>query len=140
MRIPRALMVSGLATVLAAGGGCASGTMEATFVAVTVSKLVRTETGMGYDTLVVKDEPSVKELASFFPGLTRDRTSNTAGAWYPTLRLTFDCGSGKTILVLTDYTRWNKGGKSGDFEVRGDLRAYIERLFAEQTTRPASPE
>jgi len=116
--------------------GCSGGQgMEPAFSAVTVMLVGSPERGGGR-TVVLKDHADIREAMSFFPGLSEHRKSQTAGSWYPFVSFTFAPESGEKITVVSDYRYWNKG-TGGDFEVKGDLEAYVKKIFAEK--KPQAP-
>lgn len=137
--IVKGALVTVLCMLCVLAGGCSrTQSVEPLFSTVTVSLEGSPEKGGG-KTIVVKDQSSIKEAVSFFPGLTETRTSRTAGGWYPHVRFTFAYDSGKTITVISDYRFWNKL-TGGHFEVKGDLEAYVKDLFAEADPQSSSQE
>lgn len=76
------------------------------------------------------DQRSANELAAFFPGVGTNMRSNWAGGWMDRVGIVFHRNNGSVeVNVSSDFQYWTEGNAHGDFQICGDLRDYIDRLF-----------
>lgn len=79
------------------------------------------------------DKPGIiHKLASFFPGLGSGRRSRVGVLTFKDLQWRFTKADRSTITVYTKKCRyWGSDVDRGDLDVKGDLRSYLEALFAD---------
>lgn len=76
------------------------------------------------------DQRSANDLAAYFPGVGTNRRSNWADGRMNRVEIVFHRNNGSVeVDVSGDYQCWSEGNGHGDFEVRGNLREYLGRLF-----------
>jgi len=116
---------------LGLGMGCTDKPASETFNRVEVTRLGPPEVGGGR-TVVLQEPSAIDEAGAFFPGFTRGRTSWMAFFCLPTVRFVFIRPFGETVEVTANDEIWHSTvTKGGDFEVNGDLKTYVDKLFAE---------
>lgn len=78
----------------------------------------------------ILDRAGANQLAAFFAGVGTGHRSDWAGAWIAKVEIEFHRKDGSIVHVNSDLDLWAETNGHGDFPVRGDLRAYVARLFA----------
>ena len=78
--------------------------------------------------ITLTDAEEIRELAAFFPRMGTGRESSRAGGWKERITIAFLTSSGETVHVSVsrDLAFWSEG--KGDWPVKGDFKAYVEKL------------
>ena len=127
MGMPASLLIAGL-ILCGLAGGCADRASKS-FSSVNVALRGQPD-ARGNPAVTLRDRAAIDEAASFFPGFADDHSTAPAATWTPTVVFFFQRPFGGMVIVMSNYTRWNVAGQ-GDFKVRGDLEAHVQKLFAE---------
>jgi hypothetical protein len=77
------------------------------------------------------DPDTVRELASFFPGVGQGKESRIAGGWKAGYWVKFDRADGSTVNVTVNpkATTWSE--TRGDWDAEPGLKEFLDRLFTE---------
>ena len=78
----------------------------------------------------VTDPEELERLLGFFPWIFSIRGSSIAGGWEAEATIEFGTKDGAVERVSTNYESYSVG--NGDFDVPGDLRAYIAALIGDR--------
>jgi hypothetical protein len=80
--------------------------------------------------VTLTDAAEVAELAAFFPRVGTGRKSGRAAGWEVGVTITFLTVSGEAVKVSVSWndnlTDWSEG--KGDWPVKGDFKAYVDKL------------
>lgn len=135
--------------LLLALGGCTSqAAPSATFVKVEIRGTLEENTKDPNRPIFLRRGESVKiddrvvvgKLAEFFPGLGSGRKSGAGVHSPPILDFAFVKEDGSTVVAYTKlYRYWGSDGDQGDFDVKGNLKSYLEALFTNVKVQGTSP-
>ena len=129
MGMPASLLIAGL-ILCGLAGGCADRASKS-FSSVNVSLRDYQDARGGGASVTLRDPAAVDKAASFFPGFADDHSSAPFQKWTPKVMFIFQRPYGGMVIVMSDYTHWNTSAGRSDQKVRGNLEAYVKKLFAE---------
>jgi hypothetical protein len=95
--------------------------------------------GRGQRQVTVTDPESLKRLLSFLPEAFSGRTSGMAAGWEADYVIEFKTKEGRTRKVTCDPNCTLYSAGKGDFEVQGDLRAFLRELGKAKALGAAAP-
>ncbi len=86
------------------------------------------------------DDAEAEKLASFFPEMGRDISSNWAAGWIAAAQIEFSLADGRTVQVAVspDYAMWNEKGVEGDHYCDPKVGAYLHRLAYDRKLLPVT--
>ena len=117
--------------------GCNDKKASEIFSRVEISQLGNPET-IDSRVIVLREPSAIDEVASFFPGFTGSRKSNSVSGWEAMVIFVFTQPSGETVRVRSNYTLWSTKTHA-ESEVNGDLESYVKKLYAETNVEVKQP-
>jgi hypothetical protein len=99
--------------------------------AIILHEVVSKDLDAKWDVIRVDDPTKLVKLESFFPNYRQRPTSDKAGAWMVGYEVYFNFPQGQCVHVSVSSDgngadNWTVG--SGDFEVHGDFKAFVNSL------------
>ena len=116
--------------------GCGAPT-PADFTSVTIEQVARADPAASPRTTTITDPALIRELWAFFPGLGTGAESPIADLWEASWELRFTRPDGSELRVAVDYwfETWSEG--KGDWDIDGNLVAFLEKLVPGTDVTPA---